>query len=123
VLRGDVGDRAAAGQGGYPVREQVPLGDEDARRARATGELVRGEEDGVLVSQPPVLALRGGVHVDREVRSRGGVIPAGKRAVAVEQDGDRVHVGDDAGDIRRRREAPDLEPARGVALELCLEPA
>ena len=117
-LLGDVLDRAAARDGRHLVGEEVALGDEHARRARAAGELVRREEDGVLVGQLAVLDRRRRVHVDRQVRRGGRIVPERQRAVAVEQDRDGVDVRDDPGHVRRRREGPDLEGAVVVALEL-----
>ena len=45
----DVGDGAATWHRWHPVGEQVPAGDEKARSARTADELVRRDEDGVLV--------------------------------------------------------------------------
>jgi len=40
------------------VPEERALGDEDSRRPRAADELVRGDEDRVLVGEVAVLELR-----------------------------------------------------------------
>ena len=48
-------------------------------------------------------------------------IPEGERAVAVEEIGDAVRVGDDPGHVRRRRERPDPQRPVRVADELLLE--
>ena len=106
------------GSRGDAVGEEVALGDEHAGRARPAGKLVRREEDRVLVREVAVLDVGRGVHLDREVRARGRVVPEGQRAVPVEQDRDGVDVRDDARDVRRCREASDLQRPCGVALEL-----
>ncbi len=61
------------------------------------------------------------VHVDLDVRRRGGEIPERQRAVAVEQIGDPVGVGDDAGDVRGRGERSDPQWTVTVADEFGLE--
>ena len=119
--RADEEDRPAAGDRGHAVAHEPALGHEHARRAGAADELVRRDEDRVLVGERPVRDVRRRVHVDRQVRAGGGVVPARLRAVAVQRDRDLVDVGHDAGDVRRGREAADLHPAVGVAAQLVLE--
>ena len=118
VLGRDVDDRAAAGDRGEVVGEEVALGDEDAGRAGAARQLVRREAHRVLVGELALLDVRNRVHLDWKMGRGRRIVPAGERAVAVEQDGDCVDVRDDAGHVRRCREGPDLERPGGVALEL-----
>ena len=51
LLGVDVGDGAAADDGGHAVREQLAPDGEHARRAGAADELVRRQHDGVLVGE------------------------------------------------------------------------
>ena len=102
-----VGDSAAAGHVGHAVAHQVASNDQHARRARAADELVRAEENRVLVGERIVTA----VHVDVDVGRGGGEVPERQRAVPVQQSRDRVRVTDDAGDVARRGERPDLHRA------------
>ena len=114
ALGRDVEDRATAGNRRDVAGEEAALGDEHAGRAGPSRKLVRRHEDGVLVRELAVLDFRIRVHVDRKVgRGRCGV-PTRERAVPVEQDRDGVGVRDDAGHVRGRREAPDLERACGM---------
>jgi hypothetical protein len=77
-------------------------------------ELVRREHHGVLVVAGPRVALG---HPDRHVRRGGRVVPDRQRAVAVQQGGRPVGVGQDAGHIRGGREAPhDQRPPGQVEL-------
>ena len=111
-----VRDRAAARHARHPVPEQLAPGDEHARRPGAADELVRRDEHRVLVGQrvgsapgPSRSATYGAG--GREVAERQG-------AVLVEQARDRVRVRHDAGHVRGRREAADLQRPVGVAVEL-----
>ena len=115
-LVGDVEDGAAAGRRRHGVVEEPLLGDEDSRRPRPAGELVRAEEDRVLVDQGPVLADADRVHVYRHVRRRRRVVPARERAVAVQHGRDGVRVLEDAGHVRGGREGADLEAAPAAKL-------
>lgn len=81
-------------------------------------ELVRRQKDGVLVGEVSVGPLPLRVHVDVEVGAGGGVVPERLRPVAVQQRRDLVDVGQNARDVRRGREAADLERPVGVQLEL-----
>ena len=51
--RVDERDRATAGHGGHTAADQVPVHDQDSRRLRAARELMRGQEDGILVIASP----------------------------------------------------------------------
>jgi hypothetical protein len=79
---------------------------------------MRGQEHRVLAGQRPA---GGRAHADLQVRGGGGVVEAGQRPVAVQQLGDRVGVGDQAGDVGGGREAADLEGPPGVADQLPLQ--
>src|SRR5215468_10175161 len=114
----DVRHRAAAGTRRYGVAQQVALGDQHARGARTADELVRRDEHRVLLG---TVAAVSAVHLDRDVRPGGRVVPERVRAVAVQQRRDRAGVARDPGDVRRRREAADLERPAGVAHQLALE--
>ena len=109
---------AAAGLRGHAVREERGLGHEHAGGARSADELVRREEDGVLVA---VAAVAGRVHVDGDVGSRRGEVPERERAVAVQERRDGDGVRGDAGDVGRRGEAADAQRAVRVGDELALE--
>ena len=121
----DVGDRAAAGNRGDAVAEELPARHEDARRSRPADELVRRDEDRVLVGEriglAPLRRRRERPHLDRDVRRRRREIPERQGAVPVQQDRDRADVADDAGDVRRRREGADLQRPVRVGDELRLE--
>jgi len=83
VLGGvDVGHRAAADDDRYRVRQQVPADREHPGRAGAAHELVRRQHDRVLARERVLVVA---LHVDREVRRRGGVVPEGQRPVLVQQ--------------------------------------
>ncbi len=110
AARADAQDRPAAGHRRHPVAQQRALGHQYAGGARAADELVRGEEHRVLVG-----------HVDREVRTGRGVVPARKRAVAAQHGRGALDVGDDARDIGRGREAADLQRPVGIAAKLAVE--
>ena len=112
VPRADEEDRPAARHDRHAVREEPPLRDEHAGRPGAAGELVRREEDRVLVGKAAVGHVRRRVHVDRQVRAGRGVVPERERAMAVQQDRDRVDVRDDAGHVRRGREGADRRAGR-----------
>src|SRR4029079_18463592 len=75
-------------------------------------------EDRVLVGKPAVRNRRRRVQVDPDVWSGRRVVPEGERAEPVQQDRDRLRVGEDARDVGGGREGADLERAAGVALEL-----
>jgi hypothetical protein len=79
------------------------------------------EEDRILVGEVSIPAARIGIHLDLEIRPGGGVVPQREGAEAVQQHGDRERVGDDPRDVRGGREAADLEPSIGEALELLAE--
>ena len=102
------------GTGRDAVREQLAAGDEEARRARPTDELVGRDEDRVLVGERIVRR----VHLDRDVRRGGREVPERQRAVLVEEAGDAVRVADDAGDVARGAEAADPEGPLRVPLQL-----
>ena len=109
--------RAAARLRRHGVLDQALLDHQHAGRARAADQLVRRQEHRVLVGEVavgPVVPAR--FIVDVGVGPGGGVVPERQRAVAVQQHGHRAHVRDDAADVRRRREAADLERpvARGA---------
>jgi hypothetical protein len=76
---------------------------------------MRGQERGVDARR--VVAAAG---CDVDVGRGGGIVPERQRAVRVQQRGDAPDVGDDAGDVRRRREGADLQrpvsvrPQRGL---------
>ncbi len=108
-----VRNRAAAGDVGNAVAQQVAPNDQHARRARAADELVRAEEDRVLVRE----RIGAAVHVDVDVGRGGGEVPERQRAVPVQQGRDRVGVADDSGDVARRGERADLHRAIVVADE------
>jgi hypothetical protein len=114
-------DRSATRHRRHGVREQLSLGDEDAGRARSTDELVGGEEDGVLAGEALVGAADGGVHLDAQVRTARGVVPEGESAVTVKDGGHGGGIGDDPRDVRRRREASDLQGSIGEAAQLVAE--
>ena len=112
-------DGAPAGAVGRPLPappgtaiEETLLGDEHARRLHAAHELVRGEEDGVLLEQFAVEAEAGdlGVDVDVDVGRGGGVVPEGERAVGVEDGRDGEVVVNDPSHVGRRAKAPDDRP-------------
>ena len=113
--RVDVHHRAAAGHDRHPVGHQLAAHDEHARGAGAADELVRADEDRVLAR------AAGAVHLDVDVGRAGGEVPEAERAVLVEQVGDALGVGDDAGDVGGGGEGADLERPVGVALELLAE--
>jgi hypothetical protein len=117
----DVLDRAAAGHAWDGVAEQLAPRDQQARRARAADELVRRDEDGVLVVQVRVVACAAGRHLDVHVRRGGGEVPERQRTVAVQQHRDRARVRQDAGHVGRGGEAPDLQWAVGVVEQRSLE--
>ena len=123
--RVDVGDRAAAGHRGDAIVEKLAARHEHARRSRPADELVRRDEDRVLVGEriglAPLRRLRERPHLDRDVRRRRREIPERQSAVPVQQDRDRADVADDAGDVRRRREGADLQRPIRVGDELRLE--
>ena len=121
LARVDVRHGAAARNRGHAIGEQVAAGGQDPGRARAPDELVGADEDRVLVIQLGVVAgaVRG--ELDVHVRSRRPEVPERAGAEAVEQDRDRARVADDPGDVRRRREAADLQPAPGMASKLPFE--
>ena len=75
--RVDVRDGAAADDVGHAVGEQLAPHDEHAGRARAADELVRAEEDRVLVGERMVCAL--GPHLDLDVRRGRGEVPERER--------------------------------------------
>ena len=82
LARVDVGDRAAAGHARDSVAEQLTPRDQDARRPGATDELVRRDEDGVLVRERVCLAERRTVpsrsrHTGRRPRSPRTTAPRG----------------------------------------------
>jgi hypothetical protein len=79
------------------------------------------EEDRILVGELCIPAARIWIHLDLEIRPGGGVVPQREGAEAVQQRGDRERVGDDPRDVRGGREAADLEPSIGEALELLAE--
>ena len=97
------GDGAAARHRGHRA-DQVPADHQHAGRAGTADELVRGQEDGVLLVPGPRRALG---HPHRQVRPGRGEVPAGQRAVLVQQAGDRPGVGPDAGHVGGGREAAD----------------
>jgi hypothetical protein len=115
----DVRHRTAAGTRRDGVAQQVALGDQHAGGARAADELVRRDEHRVLCGT--VACGVAAVHLDRDVRPGGRVVPERVRAVAVQQLRDRAGVARDPGDVRRRREAADLARSVGVARQLALE--
>ena len=116
MVRGvDVGDGSSAWHVGHPVGEQLVPGHQHPGRRRAADELVRRQEDRVLVRQRPVGGSR---HLDPDVRRGRGEVPEGQGAVAVEQLGDPERVRDDAGDVGGRREGTDLQRPLGVLLQL-----
>jgi hypothetical protein len=121
VLAGgvDVADGPSARHRRYRVAGELAAHDQDPRRARPADELVRGEEGRVLVRQRAAVVA---AHGDLEVRTGGGVVPEGERAMAVEQLRDRVGVGDHPGDVGGGRERADPERPVGVADQLPRQP-
>ena len=117
----DVGDRSTTRGGRHAVREQVAARGEYPRRAGAADELVRADEDRILVVQLSPVARAMGRQFDVHVRCGSPEIPERSRAESVEQDGDCTGVADDPGDIRCRREASDLQFAAGVPGEFSFE--
>ena len=95
--------------------QQVAPSDQHARRARAADELVRAEEDRVLVRER--ITLGTAVHVDVDIGRGGGEIPERQRAVLVQKGRDPVGVADDSGDVAGCGERPDLHRAIFVAEE------
>ena len=85
--RVDKRDGATAQHSGDPVGEQLTTSRQGCPACRAADELVRGEEDRVLVGHRVLVPP--GVHVDVDVRRCGGEVPEGQGAVLVEQRGDR----------------------------------
>ena len=67
--------RAAHGQ--FGADRTHLLGQEDARRADAADELVRGEEHGILVHEVCVLTDDDWIHVNREVCAGSGKVEDG----------------------------------------------
>ena len=118
---GDEQDGPAARDRGDAVAHQPALGHQDAGRSGPADELVRRDEDRVLVRERPVRDVRSRVHVDREIGPGGGVVPARLRAVAVQGDRHLVDIGHDPGHVRRGGEAAQLHPPVGVAAQLVLE--
>ncbi len=110
VLGVDVGHRAAAGHDRHPVGEQLAPRHQHPGRRRAADELVRREEDRVLVGER---VAGGRVHLDVDVGGGGGEVPERERAVLVQQRRDAVGVADDAGDVGGRAERADLQRAVG----------
>ena len=106
LLRVDVGDRAATDHVRHRVGEQPPADDEHPGRPGTADELVRRDEHRVLAGGR-VAVVR--VHLDVDVRRRGGDVPEGEGAVLVQEPGDPVGVGHDAGHVAGRAERPDLE--------------
>ena len=89
---------------------------EDAGRTGTADELVRGQEHRVHV--------RTGcrrVHLDVDVRRRGGVVPEAQCAVLVQQRGNACRVRDDAGHVGRGGERADAQRPVGVLTQRCLE--
>ena len=107
--RVDVRHRPTAGHRRDAVPEERLAGHQQPGCAGAADELVRRHEDRVDVVPG---------HVDRDVRRRRGVVPAGERAVRMEEGADPAHVGQDPGDVRCGGERADLERAVRVALQL-----
>ena len=68
--RADVGDGAAADDVGHAVREQLAPHDEHAGRAGAADELVRAEEDRVLVARAGAPSRSGASRSRRTARRR-----------------------------------------------------
>ncbi len=115
----DVRDGAAAYHVGDTVREQLAPHGEHAGRAWPADELVRAEEDGVLVGERVLRADR--LHLDPHVRGRGGEIPEREGAVTVQQVGDRARVREDPRHVGGGGERSDLQRPRRMADELGLE--
>ena len=106
VLRVDVAHGSAAGYRGHPVGEEVPADDQHPGCARTAYELVRRDEDGVLV----VMAVGAGrSHLDADIGSRGGEVPERQSSVTVQELGHGGGIGEDACHVRRRREAAQFE--------------
>ena len=114
----DVRDGPAARDRRHRVGDQVAPDDQDAGRLRAADELVRGQEHRVLVIAG---ARAGGGDPDRHVGPGGGVVPERQRAMGVQQRGDRVGVGHDAGDVGGGREAADQQRPLCVAVSSRLQ--
>ncbi len=109
---------AAARHVGHPVGEQVTSCHEHAWCARPTDQLVRRNEDGVLVGQ---IAVGARSHVDRDVGRRRRKVPQRHRTVFVQECRHRHGVGDDARDVGCRRERPDERRSVGVPDEFAFE--
>lgn len=100
---------AAARRGRYAASHQVAPHHQHAGGLRAADELVRGQEDRVLVVAQ---ARRARPHADRHVRPGRRVVPERQGPVLVQERGHRVGVGQDAGHVGRGGETADQRPAR-----------
>ena len=114
--RVDVHDRAAAGHDRHPVGHQLAAHHQHAGRPGTADELVRREEDRVLVGRG--VDAVGRVHVDVDVRRARGEVPEGQGPVGVQQRRDAERVGDDPGHVAGGGERTDLQRPVGVLLEL-----
>ena len=123
VLGVDVGHGAAAGHGRDGVGQQGPADDEHARRPRAADELVRGDEERVLVVEIGAagVAIVGGspgCHVEIDVGRGRAIVPEREGAMLVEQGRDAAGVRLDAGDVGGGGERADLQRPAGVGPQL-----
>ena len=110
----DVGDRAAARDVGHPVGEQLAPRHQHARGRRTADELVRGQEDGVLVRERVARPGRGTSRCRRTARRPRSPRTTARRARAGSS-ATATRVGDDAGDVGGGRERADLQRSVGVA--------
>ena len=111
--RVDVGDRAAARHVGHPVAQQLAADDQHAGRARPADELVRAEEDRVLVRTAGPRRGRRTSRSRRTARRRRSPRTTARRARCSSAEM-RVRVADDAGDVAGGRERADLQRPVGV---------
>ena len=96
---------------GTRVPEQALLRHQHAGRARAADELVRRQEHRVLVREVPVGAVLAAAFIRSARRAGRREVPERERAVTVEQRASPRPRPADAGDVRRGREAADLQRA------------
>jgi hypothetical protein len=116
--RVDERHRAAARHRRDLIADQLAAHDQHPGGLRSAGELVRREEDRVLV----IVAVRPGCRdADRHVGPGRRVVPERQRAVSVQQRRDRAGVGEDAGDVGGGGEAADPQRPPGVAIQLAFQ--
>ena len=106
------------GTSGTRLVEELTAHDEHAGCAGAADELVRAEEDRVLVGRGVTHAAATlAVHLDVDVGSGCREVPERECPVLVQQCGDGVGVGDDARDVACGREGSDDQRTCGILLQ------